>query len=67
MSDGDTKAHDYRQGFYEGAKTILKTIGDDLPEEQMRVLEKWVAGPIAEWSKAGPDAAQPTAPMIDGA
>jgi hypothetical protein len=66
MTDGATKAHDYRQGFHEGAKAILKAIGDDLPEEQMRVLETWVAGPIADWIQAGPDAKQPTTPMIDG-
>ena len=66
MTDGAEKAQDFRQGYYEGAKAILKTIGDGLSENQMRVLEKWVAGPIKEWGKAGPDAAPPTAPMIDG-
>ncbi len=67
MTEGETKAHDYRHGFYEGAKAILKAIGDDLPEEQMRVLEKWVSGPLLEWGKAGADAEQPVVPMIDGA
>ena len=63
----DEKAHDYREGFVQGAKALLKIIGDDLPEQQMRVLERWVDGPLSEWRHAPPDAAQPTPPMIDGA
>jgi hypothetical protein len=64
MSD---KAKDYREGYFEGAKAILKIIGDDLPEEQMRVLEKWVAGPLSAWRHADADASPPQLPMIDGA
>ena len=68
MSEGQReKAQDYREGFVRGAKAILKAIGDDLPEQQMRVLERWVEGPLSEWRHAPPDAAQPTMPMIDGA
>ena len=67
MSGTGEKAHDYREGFYQGARAILKTIGDDLPEVQMRVLERWVAGPLSEWRQADPDAPPPPLPMLDGA
>ena len=67
MTDGATKAHDYREGFVEGARAVLKAIGDDLPEQQMRVLEKWVSGPLDTWRTAAPDAAPPPLPLLDGA
>ena len=67
MSDTVEKAGDYREGFYQGARAVLKAIGDDLPEVQMRVLEKWVAGPVDQWRHAPPDAAAPPLPMLDGA
>ena len=67
MTDGAGKAHEYREGFVEGARAVLKAIGDDLPEEQMRVLEKWVSGPLAAWRSAAADDAPPPLPMIDGA
>ena len=67
MTDGATKAADYREGYVEGARAVLKAIGDDLPEQQMRVLEKWVSGPLAAWRHAEPDAKPPPLPMIDGA
>ena len=62
-----SKAHDYREGFFEGARAILKAIGDDLPDQQMRVLEKWVAGPLSDWRHADDDASPPPLPLIDGA
>ncbi len=67
MSEIGEKAHDYREGFYQGARAILKAIGDDLPEVQMRVLETWVAGPLEHWRHAAPDAPPPPLPMLDGA
>ena len=66
-SNMSPKAHDYREGFFEGARAILKAIGDDLPEQQMRVLEKWVSGPLSAWRHADDDASPPPLPMIDGA
>ncbi len=67
MADTGDKAHDYREGFLQGAKTILKAIGDDLPEQQMRVLERWISGPLQAWCHADAAEAPPTVPMIDGA
>ncbi|WP_158808826.1 hypothetical protein [Beijerinckia sp. L45] len=66
-SNVSRKAQAYREGFCEGARAILKAIGDDLPGEQMRVLEKWVAGPLTAWRHADDDASPPPLPMIDGA
>ena len=65
--DAAAKARAYREGFVEGARAILKGIGDDMAEEQKRVLEKWVNGPLAAWREAGPEAARPDLPAIDGA
>ena len=59
-------AETYREGFVAGARAILGGIGDDLPEEQKRVLEKWIDGTLETWRHAGPDAAEPIMPMIDG-
>ena len=67
MTDTADKTHDYREGYYEGARAILKAIGDDLPENQMRVLENWVSGPLEAWRSADPNAPPPPLPMIDGA
>ena len=68
MSEGSTGiTKEHRTGYVEGARAVLKAIGDDLPEQQMRVLEKWVAGPLTEWIEAGAEAAPPVLPMIDGA
>ncbi len=67
MTDAAEKTQAYREGFYEGARAILKVIGDDLPEEQMRVLEKWVAGPLAGWRHEDANAAPPQLPLLDGA
>ncbi len=64
---GAGKAQDYREGFLEGARAMLKAIGDDMAEEQKRVLEKWVEGPLATWRAAGPEATRPGLPAIDGA
>ena len=61
------KARDYREGFVEGAKAILEAIGDDLPEQQMGVLQKWVAGPLSAWRRADANASPPPLPMIDPA
>lgn len=66
-SDPAVKAHAFREGFIAGVRATLKAIGDDLPEEQSRVLEKWASGPLERWSKAGPDADEPPMPMVDGA
>ncbi len=62
-----TKAHDYREGFHAGAQAILKAIGDDLPEVQMRVLQRWVSGPLSDWRHEPAEARRPPLPMIDGA
>ena len=70
MSDAQTpgaRAVDYREGYLEGARAMLKAIGNDMAEEQKRVLEKWVNGPLAAWRHAGPGAARPDLPAIDGA
>ena len=67
MSDPDEKAHDFREGFREGARAVIKAIGDNLPDQQMRVLEKWVSGPLESWLHADKDAVPPPLPMIDGA
>lgn len=65
--DASVKAQVYREGFLEGARAVLKGIGNDMAEEQKRVLEKWVNGPLAAWREAGPEAAPPDLPAIDGA
>ena len=65
--DPSAKAKDFRQGFVAGAQAILKAIGDDLPEQQMRVLQKWVEGPLDKWRNADAGASEPPIPMIDGA
>ena len=57
----------YREGFLEGARCLLKAVGNDMAEEQKRVLEKWVEGPLAAWHDAEPDAPRPDLPAIDGA
>jgi hypothetical protein len=57
----------YRDGFVNGARAIFEAIGDDLPEEQMRVLQKWIDGPLDAWRREGPDTSPPPVPMIDGA
>ena len=61
------KAQAYREGVLEGARLLLKGIGNDMAEEQKRVLEKWVNGPLAAWRDAGEGAARPDLPAIDGA
>ena len=67
MTDPAEKMHDYREGFCEGARAIIKAIGDDLPDIQMRVLERWVSGPLEEWRHAEPNAERPPLPLLDGA
>lgn len=67
MEDPAEKAHDYREGYLEGVKAVIAAIGDDLPEMQMRVLEKWAAGPLASWRHADSGATPPPLPMLDGA
>ena len=67
MTEAVETAGHYREGFYQGARAVLKAIGDDLPELQMRVLETWVAGPVEQWRHAAPDAPPPPPPMLDGA
>ena len=67
MADAEEKAQDYREGFCEGARAILKAIGDDLPEAQMRILEKWIAGPLDVWRGADAGAKPPPLPLLDGA
>ena len=57
----------FREGFVAGARAILEGIGDDLAEEQKRVLQKWVATSLEDWRQAGLEAPQPVMPMIDGA
>ena len=63
----NVKAQAYREGFLEGARALLKGVGNDMAEEQKRVLEKWVNGPLATWRDAGPEATRPDLPAIDGA
>lgn len=67
MTEPGEKAHDFREGFLQGARAVIAAIGDDLPEVQMRVLEKWVAGPLEAWRCAEPGAAPPPLPLLDGA
>ncbi len=66
-SESGPKARAYREGFLEGARALLKGVGNDMAEEQKRVLEKWVNGPLAAWRDAGPEAERPDLPAIDGA
>lgn len=65
--DPASKVQVYREGVLEGARLLLKGIGDDMAEEQKRVLEKWVNGPLANWRDAEEGAARPDLPAIDGA
>ncbi len=67
MADPAEKAHDYREGFCEGVRAVVKAIGDDLPEAQVRVLERWVAGPLEGWRHADAGSPPPPLPMLDGA
>ena len=67
MDDPAQKAHDFREGYVEGAGAMIKAIGDGLPEHQMLVLRKWIDGPLEAWRRGPPDAARPEIPMIDGA
>ena len=65
--DPVAKAQAFREGFLEGARALLKGVGNDMAEEQKRVLEKWVNGPVAAGRDAGPDVVRPELPAIDGA
>ncbi len=70
MSDAgqpEIRAENYREGYLEGARAMLEAIGNDMAEEQKRVLERWVNGPLAAWRHAGPQAKRPDLPAIDGA
>ena len=67
MTDPAEKMNDYREGFCEGARAIIKAVGDDLPDMQMRVLEAWVSGPLEAWRHAEPGARPPPLPLLDGA
>ena len=67
MNDPAKKAHDFREGYVEGAGAVIKAIGDGLQEHQVLVLQKWIDGPLVAWRQGPSDAARPTIPMIDGA
>ena len=67
MNDPAERAHDFREGFVEGAGAVVKAIGDGLQEHQILVLQKWIDGPLEAWRRGPPDATRPTIPMIDGA
>lgn len=43
MTEGREESSDYRRGYVEGAIVIMKTIGDNLPEQQRRVIDRWIA------------------------
>ncbi len=66
-ADPAAKVQAYREGFLEGARAMLKGVGNDMAEEQKRVLEKWVNGPLASWRNGSPEAVRPELPAIDGA
>ena len=67
MTDAAEKAHNFREGYVEGAGAVLKAIGDGLPEHQMLVLMKWIDGPLEMWRRGSPEDQRPAIPMIDGA
>lgn len=67
MPSSSDVAHGYREGFVEGVSAVLSALGDDLPEDQRRILEKWVSGPLAAWRSADAEAQRPPAPLLDGA
>ena len=57
----------YRQGYVQGVRSLLEALGTHLPDDQTRVLHKWVEGPLTAWSQDDDEAAAPIAPLIDGA
>ena len=57
----------YRQGYVQGARSLLEVLGTHLSEEQTRTLHKWVEGSLRDWSTADDEAPAPVAPLIDGA
>jgi hypothetical protein len=67
MIDPGETAGVYREGFCEGVSAVVKGLGDALSEDQRRVLEKWLDGPLAAWRRAGHDAPRPPMPLLDGA
>ncbi len=67
MNDPVEKAHDFREGYVEGAAAVVKAIGDGLQAHQILVLQKWIDGPLDAWRRGPSDAPPPVLPMIDGA
>ena len=57
----------FRQGYLQGARSVLEALGHRLPEEQQRTLSRWVEGPLAAWSRSDDEATAPVAPLLDGA
>ena len=67
MAEPSRSESSYRQGYVQGARSVLQALGSHLSEEQTRVLSKWVDGPLTSWSGADDEAAAPIAPLLDGA